>query len=324
MKQRILGDSGLAVGAIGLGCMGMTWSYSTGAQTADRMIKVIHRAIDLGVTLIDTADVYGPFTNETLVGRALAGRRDDVILATKCGLRFPDDAFDNGILNANMVIDARPDYIRAAVDASLQRLAIDHIDLYQLHRVDPNIPLEDSWGAFSELVTAGKVRYIGLSEATVAEAAKAHAIHPVSSIQSELSLWRRAPLADVVPWTQANDVAFIPFSPLGRGLLTGAITGADDLAADDRRRLIDRFAADARTANQAMIDIVSTVADRHGVKPAQIALAWTLAQGEHVVPIPGTKRIEFLEENAAAADLTLTAKDLDELNTTPAPTDDRP
>jgi aryl-alcohol dehydrogenase-like predicted oxidoreductase len=314
MHQRTLGNSDLVVGAVGLGCMGMTWSYSTGGQTAEQMISVIHRAIDLGVTLIDTADVYGPFTNEVLVGHALAGRRDEVVLATKCGLRFPDGAFDNGVLNAAMVIDARPEHIRAAVDASLQRLGVDHIDLYQLHRVDPGVPLEDSWGAFSDLVTAGKVRHIGLSECTAAEAATAHAIHPVASIQSELSVWTRTALAEVLPWTKVNGAAFIPFSPLGHGLLTGRITGVDDLDADDRRRLTTRFADGMHAANQAMVDAVRIIADRHGAKPGQVALAWTLAQGDQVVPIPGTKRIEYLEENVAAAALTLSTKDLQELD----------
>ncbi|HEY2794805.1 MAG TPA: aldo/keto reductase [Micromonosporaceae bacterium] len=309
MEQRTIG--GLQVGAVGLGCMGMTWAYSTDAQTDEQMIGVIRRAIDLGVTLIDTADVYGPFTNETLVGRALAGRRDEVVLATKCGLRFPDGAFDNGILSANMVIDARPEHIRAAIDASLQRLGVDHVDLYQLHRVDPKVPLADSWGTLSELVAAGKIRDLGLSEVTVEQAATAHAIHPVTSIQSELSLWRREPLDDVLPWTRANGAAFLPYSPLGRGLLTGKVTSTNDLDPDDRRRLVPRFAAVA--ANRAMLETVRTVADRHGATPGQVALAWTLAQGEQVVPIPGTKRIAYLEENAAAADLTLTEKDLEEL-----------
>ncbi|WP_412540957.1 aldo/keto reductase [Longispora sp. K20-0274] len=312
MHQRTLGNTDLTVGAVGLGCMGMTWAYSTGTQSPDEHIKVIHRAIDLGVTLIDTADIYGPYDNEELVGRALAGRRDEVVLATKAGLAPAP-------LPAAMKPDGRPEYIRAAVDASLKRLGVDHIDLYQLHRVDPDVPIEESWGAFAEQVAAGKVRHIGLSEVTAEEAARAHAVHPVASIQSELSLWTRDYLDEVVPWTKANGAAFIPFSPLGRGYLTGALASLDDLAEHDRRRLMPRFTADVMAANQKLVDAVRAIADRHGAKPGQVALAWTLAQGEHVVPIPGTKRIGYLEENAAAADLVLTAEDLADLDALPTP-----
>ncbi|MEV6523250.1 aldo/keto reductase [Longispora sp. NPDC051575] len=312
MQQRTLGTTDLTVGAVGLGCMGMTWAYSTGTQSPDEHIKVIHRAIDLGVTLIDTADIYGPYDNEELVGRALAGRRDEVVLATKAGLvpaPFP----------AAMKPDGRPEHIRAAVDASLKRLGVDHIDLYQMHRVDPAVPIEESWGAFAEQVEAGKVRYLGLSEVTAEEAARAHAVHPVASIQSELSLWTRDYLDEVLPWTKANGAAFIPFSPLGRGYLTGALASLDDLEEGDRRRLMPRFSAELMAANQKLVDAVRVIADRHGAKPGQVALAWTLAQGEQVVPIPGTKRISYLEENAAAADLVLTAEDLADLDTLPTP-----
>ncbi|WP_018350346.1 aldo/keto reductase [Longispora albida] len=305
MQQRVLGAGGLEVGAIGLGCMGMTWAYSTGAQAPEEMVKVIRRAVDLGVTLIDTADVYGPFDNELLVGRALAGRRDEVTLATKAGLVLGDGP----ALERTMTINGRPEYVRAAVDASLQRLGTDHIDLYQLHRVDPEVPLAETWGVFAELVAAGKVRQIGLSEVTVEQAAEAHAIHPVASIQSEYSLWTRD-WADVLAWTEANGVGFIPFSPLGRGFLTGRITTVDDLEPEDRRRLNPRFAAEALAANLALVDSVRAIANRHGALPGQVAIAWVMAQGEYVVPIPGTKRISYLEENVAAADLKLTPEDL--------------
>jgi aryl-alcohol dehydrogenase-like predicted oxidoreductase len=278
----------------------------------DESLRVIRRAIELGVTLIDTADAYGPFSNEELVGRALQGRRDQVVLATKVGLVVDDAA------TQRLHRDGRPEHIRAACDASLRRLRSDVLDLYQLHRVDEQVPLEDSWGAMAGLLQAGKVRAVGLSEVGVAELDRAGAIHPVATVQSELSLWTRGPLADVLPWCQANDTAFIPFAPLGRGFLTGTITAAS-FAGEDFRARNPRFTQAALRANLAIVERVRAVAARHQATPAQVALAWLLAQGEQVVPIPGTKRVRYLEENAAAADLDLTAADLAELDALPAP-----
>jgi aryl-alcohol dehydrogenase-like predicted oxidoreductase len=309
MDTRVLGSSGLSVGAVGLGCMPMNWAYG-GEISEDEAFRAIHRAIDLGVTLLDTADVYGPFTNEDLVGRALEGRRDEVVLATKVGLVVGPNG---GYPLAN---DGRPEHIGSAIDASLERLRTDVIDLYQLHRIDPAVPLEDSWGAMAERVEAGKVRALGLSEASVEELQRAGVIHPVASVQSELSLWTRDHLAEVVPWCAANDVAFIPFSPLGRGFLTGAITAASFEDADFRAKN-PRFSQESIDANLAIVDRIRSVADRHGATPAQIAIAWTLAQGPHVIPIPGTRRMRYVEENAAAAAIRLTGKDLAELDALP-------
>jgi aryl-alcohol dehydrogenase-like predicted oxidoreductase len=310
MRTRELGSSGIQVGAIGLGCMGMTYAYDQDRRDDDRSVSVIHRALDLGVTLLDTADVYGPHSNEELVGRALVGRRDDAVVATKCGLVFSPDLAHTR--------NGSPEYVRAACDASLRRLGVDVIDLYQLHRVDPEVPIEDTWGAFAELVAAGKVRAIGLSEVSVEQLEVCHAIHPVTSVQSELSLWTRDYLDDVLPWCRDHDVAFLPFSPLGRGFLTGALAPRD-FAADDFRSRLPRFSPEAIAANQAIVDGVNAVARDRGVTAAQVALAWVLAQGDHVVPIPGTKRVERLEENAAAADLVLTPDDLAALAALPAP-----
>lgn len=315
MQTRTLGHSGLTVGAVGLGCMGMSWAYGESERDEDESIRVIHRAIELGVTLIDTADVYGPFTNEELVGRALRGRRDQVVLATKCGL-VVDAA------TRSMRRDGRPEHVRAACDDSLRRLAIDRIDLYQLHRVDEEIPVEETWAAMAELVAAGKVRAIGMSEVSVDELERAHAIHPVTSVQSELSLWTRGPLAEVLPWCVSHGAAFIPFSPLGRGFLTGAITAASFDSTDFRARN-PRFTAEAVAANQRLVDEVRAVAERVGGTPAQVAIAWTLAQGEQVVPIPGTKKIRYVEENAGAADLVLSPADLAALDGLPEPVGSR-
>ncbi len=308
MPTRRLGSSGPHVGAIGLGCMGMSWAYGAAERDDDTSIAVIRRALDLGATLIDTADVYGPFTNEQLVGRALAGRRDEAVLATKVGLVNPD-----GTIRP----DGRPEHVRAGIDASLLRLGLDHIDLYQLHRVDPSVPLEDTWGAMAEVVAAGKARWIGMSEVSVAQLEAAQAIHPVATVQSELSLWTRDALAEVLPWCVEHGVGFLPFSPLGRGFLTGTLrAGFDD---KDFRSRNPRFTAEAMTANQRIVDAVSGVADRHAATAAQVALAWTLAQGAQVVPIPGTKKLNYLQQNCAAADLRLSAADLAELDALPAP-----
>jgi aryl-alcohol dehydrogenase-like predicted oxidoreductase len=255
--------------------------------------------------------VYGPFHNEELVGRALAGRRDEVTLATKCGL----------VVEAvgRMSRDGSPEHIRAACDASLRRLGVEVIDLYQLHRVDEEVPLAESWGAMAGLVEAGKVRAIGLSEVGVEQLEEAAAVHPVATVQSELSLWTRDPLAGVVPWCAEHDAGFLAFSPLGRGFLTGTLPATGGFAAEDFRARNPRFTEDARAANQRIVDVVRTVAQRRGATPAQVALAWVLAQGRHVVPIPGTKKLAYLEENVAAAGLQLTAADLAELDAVPAP-----
>lgn len=307
--MRTLGTSGPPVGPVGLGCMGMSWAYGADQRDDKQSVQVLHRALDLGVTLIDTADVYGPFTNETLVGHGLAGRRAEAFLATKVGLVVGPDG---------IVKDGRPEHVREGIDASLTRLQTDHVDLYQLHRVDDSVPLAETWGAMAELVTAGKVRHLGLSEVTAEQCAVAHAIHPVQAVQSELSLWTRDPLASVLPWCEANGAGFLPFSPLGRGFLTGTVS-ADSFGSEDFRARNPRFTAEAMAANAALVAAIQAVADRLHVTAAQVAIAWVLAQGEHVVPIPGTKKVHYLEQNAASADLVLTADDLAELDALPAP-----
>jgi len=317
IPQRRLGSSGFTVGAIGLGCMGMSWAYGEPVERDDEeSMAVIRRALELGVTLIDTADMYGPFTNEELVGRALEGRRDEAVLATKVG-NVVDDA-------ENLVVrrDGRPEHVREGIDASLRRLRVDHVDLYQLHRVDPEVPVEETWGAMAETVAAGKARALGMSEATVDELARAHAIHPVASVQSELSLWTRGQLDAVLPWCEANDAAFIPFAPLGRGYLTGRLAQRGFGTGDFRSRN-PRFTADAMDANLAIVDRVQAIADRLGATAAQVALAWVLAQGEQVIPIPGTKRLRYLEENTTAARLTLGPDALAELDGLPQPVGER-
>ena len=315
MRTRTLGSSGMQVGEIGLGCMPMNWAY-VGDASDTESIAVIHRALDLGMTLLDTSDVYGPFTNEELVGRALDGHRERAIVATKAGLVVGSSGgypLDN---------DGRPEHIREAIDGSLRRLRIDVIDLYQLHRIDPRVPLEESWGAMADLVHDGKVRALGMSEANVQELERAHAIHPVASVQSELSLWFTERLDDVVPWCADHDAAFIPFAPLGRGFLTGTLTtGTTDPG--DFRSTLPRFTQAAIDANQAIVERVRAVAARHGATPAQVALAWVLVQGEHVIPIPGTRRLRHLEENAGAAEVSLSAADLAELRDLPEVTGTR-
>ena len=310
MQQRRMGRSGLTVGALGLGCMGMSWAYGTGDEQESR--AVIYRAIDLGMTLIDTSDVYGPFTNEELVGRALKGRRDEVVLATKGGLVVEDA--ERRMIGRN----GHPDHLRAACDASLQRLQVEVIDLYQLHRPDPAVPIEESIGALAELVQAGKVRFIGVSECDVPLLERAHAVHPLTTLQSELSLWTRDALTEILPWCMAHDVAFIPFSPLGRGFLTGRLQATDTFGPQDFRASNPRFQAEALAANQQIVAQVGAVAERVGATTPQVALAWVLAQGEQVIPIPGTKRLAYLEENAGAAAVSLTAADLAELDALPA------
>jgi aryl-alcohol dehydrogenase-like predicted oxidoreductase len=316
MHKRMLGHGGPQVGAIGLGCMGMSWAYAESSRDDDESIATLHQAIDLGVSLVDTADVYGDGHNESLVGRALAGRRDQVTLATKCGLVVDD------LETKNMHRDGSPDHVRAAVRASLSRLGTDVIDLYYLHRVDDQVPLADSWGAMSELVAAGLVRRIGLSEVTVHQAAEAQAIHPVAAIQSELSLWSRDPMGsgeddDLLAWCRRNGAAFVPFSPLGRGFLTGAVDASTTFEQSDFRSQLPRFTPAARAANQKIVDLVREVASAHDATPAQVALAWVLAQGEQVIPIPGTRRQEHLRANLEAAALVLTADELAQLDQSP-------
>jgi aryl-alcohol dehydrogenase-like predicted oxidoreductase len=320
MRTTTLGEGGPEVGVIGLGCMGMTFAYDTSAPRDDeRSIGVVRQALESGMTLIDTADVYGPFTNETLVGRALAGGlRDEAVLATKAGLVVADAT--GGASNAPLATnDGRPEHIREAIDASLRRLGTDRVDLYQLHRVDPEVPLEESWGAMAETVKAGKALRIGLSEVSVEQIERAQAIHPVASVQSELSLWTRDALDEVLPYCERHGIAFLPFSPLGRGFLTGRFASFDELPQDDFRRRLPRFQQDALRANLEIVGRVRAVAERVGATPAQVALAWVLAQGEYVVPIPGTKTPKYLADNAGAADVRLTAADLAELDDLPAP-----
>jgi aryl-alcohol dehydrogenase-like predicted oxidoreductase len=300
----------------------MTHSYDMAAPRDDATsISVIHQALGLGMTLIDTADVYGPYTNEELVGRALAGgHRDRAVLATKVGLTTDSvQAASSGSTSPGAGRDGRPEHVRASIDGSLRRLGTGHVDLYQLHRVDPQVPLEETWGAMAETVAAGKARHIGLSEVTVDEIRRAQAVHPVTSVQSELSLWTRDTLAGVLPYCQQQGIAFLPFSPLGRGFLTGRFSSFDDLPQDDFRRRLPRFQQNALRANLAIVGRVRQVAERAGATLAQVALAWVLAQGQHVVPIPGTKTPKYLADNAGAADIQLSAADLAELDTLPAP-----
>ena len=308
--------AGTQVGAIGLGCMGMSWAYGVDQRDEQESVRVIHAALDRGVTLLDTADMYGPFTNEELVGRALEGRRDEAFVATKVGLVVTDAA------TYGMDRDGRPEHVREGIDASLRRLRTDRVDLYQLHRVDEKVPLEETWGAMAEVVAAGKARAIGLSEVTVEQLELAHGIHPVASVQSEFSLWTRDRLEDVIPWCREHGATLIPYAPLGRGYLTGTVTAA---SFDDRdfRARNPRFSREALEANLAIVDRVRAVAERLGATPAQVALAWVLAQDERIVPIPGTKRLERLEENAAAANLALGPDDLAELDAIPAPAQPR-
>jgi aryl-alcohol dehydrogenase-like predicted oxidoreductase len=308
IPMRSLGAGGLTAGAVGLGCLGMSWAYGVDDRDDERSVAVIRRALELGATLIDTSDIYGPFTHEELVGRALQGCRDDAVLATKGGL-----VVDDGYATRH---DGSPAHIASAVEASLKRLNTDVIDLYQLHRADPSVPLEDTWGAMARLVQQGKVRAIGLSEASVEQLELAHGIHPVASVQSELSLWTRDRLRDVLPWCRANGVAFIPFAPLGRGFLTGKLARAD-FDERDFRASFPRFTPEAMDANQAIVAKVQDVAETLGATPAQVALAWILAQGDQVIPIPGTSKLHRLEENVAAANLELGPEQLAELDRLP-------
>jgi aryl-alcohol dehydrogenase-like predicted oxidoreductase len=297
-----LGSQGLTVSRQGLGCMGMSEFY--GATDDTESVATIHRALELGVTLLDTADAYGPAINEELVGRAIAGRRDQVVLATKFGLvRDPANPAARGI-------NGRPEYVRQACDASLRRLGTDHIDLYYQHRVDPATPIEETVGAMAELVSAGKVRYLGLSEAGPATIRRAHAVHPVTALQTEYSIWARDPEAEILPTVRELGIGFIAYSPLGRGFLTGSLGKMDELDASDFRHNQPRLRGENLTANQAIVERIQELAAARDVTAAQLALAWVHHQGDDIVPIPGTKRRTYLEQNAAAADLALSAGEL--------------
>jgi aryl-alcohol dehydrogenase-like predicted oxidoreductase len=302
MQTRKLGRSGPTVSALGLGCMGMSHAY--GETDDDESIATIHRALDLGVTLLDTADQYGPHTNERLVGRAIAGRRDEVFLATKFGLvREPGDLSNTGV-------NGRPEHVRRSIEGSLQRLGVDHVDLYYLHRVDPDTPIEETVGAMAQLVQEGKVRYLGLSEARPDTLRRACAVHQITALQTEYSLWTRDAEDGVLDACRELGIGFVAYSPLGRGFLTGAIRSIDDLSADDWRRTNPRFQGESFQRNLDLVDEVRRLAAEKDVTPAQLALAWVLAQGEDIVPIPGTRRRTRLEENVGAVDIALTDDDL--------------
>ncbi|MFI6641067.1 aldo/keto reductase [Streptomyces sp. NPDC050504] len=327
MERRTIGAGALEVGAVGLGCMPMSWAYSASQQHGERSLRTVHAALDAGVTLLDTADMYGPFTNELLVGRALKERRGEAFVSTKCGLLVGDQ---------HIVANGRPGYVRRACDASLRRLGTDVIDLYQLHRVDPEVPIEETWGAMAGLVAAGKVRALGLCamgaraarrtpgarlhDGTIRLLERAQQVFPVSAVQAELSVWSPEALAALLPWCVARGVGFLAAMPLGNGYLTGTLTTGGGFEPEDLRARHPRFTAEMMAANQPVVVGLRRVARRHGpeVTPAQVALAWTLSQGRHVVPVPGTKRERWAVENAGAARLRLTAADLAELAALPA------
>lgn len=301
METRQLGGQGLKVSGLGLGCMGMSEFYGTKDETES--IATIHRALDLGITFLDTADMYGPFTNEMLVGRAIRDRRAEVTLATKFGNERRDDGSWIGI-------NGSPEYVRTACDASLKRLGVDYIDLLYQHRVDTQVPIEDTVGAMAELVSQGKVKYLGLSEAAPETIRRAHEVHPISALQTEYSLWSREPEDVILPTTRELGIGFVAYSPLGRGFLSGTIKSRDDLPEGDRRRAFPRFQGDNFDRNLDLVTSVRELAATKGVSPSQLALAWVLAQGRDIVPIPGTKRRTYLEENVHAARLQLCDEDL--------------
>lgn len=300
MKTRELGRSGLKVSAVGLGCMGMSGFY--GPADEQEAVATVHRALDLGLNFLDTADIYGPFINEELVGRAIKGRRSETILATK----FGNEVLPGGKTRFN----GKPEYVHKACEDSLRRLGVDHIDLYYQHRVDHNVPIEETVGAMAELVKEGKVGYLGLSEASVSNIRKAHAVHPITALQSEYSLWTRDPEGDIFNTIRELGIGFVPFSPLGRGFLTGNLTSMEQLPANDSRRNFPRFAAENFQKNLAVLHPLADLAKELDVTPAQLALAWVLAQGDDIVPIPGTKRRTYLEQNIATVDITLTSDQL--------------
>ncbi|MEW2293963.1 aldo/keto reductase [Streptomyces sp. NPDC006743] len=326
MERRTIGAAALAVGAVGLGCMPMSWAYSASRRRGEESLRAVHRALDLGSTLLDTADMYGPFTNELLLGRVLKERRSDAFVSTKVGLLAGDQ---------HIVANGRPGYVRRACDASLRRLQTDVIDLYQLHRADPEVPVEETWGAMADLVRAGKVRALGLCavgvrggrrsrgplyDGTIRQLERVQQVFPVSAVQAELSVWSPQALESLLPWCVSRGVGLLAAMPLGNGFLTGTLTPGEGFEPDDLRARHPRFTAEMMAANQPIVAGLRRVAARHGdgVTPAQVALAWVLAQGPHVIPVPGTKREGWVTENAAAAGLRLTARDLTELGRLPA------
>ncbi|MDN4615539.1 aldo/keto reductase [Leifsonia sp. F6_8S_P_1B] len=317
MKTITLGTEKLAVSRLGLGCMGMSAFYTGAGQDEAGSIRTIHRAIDLGVTLFDTAEIYGPHTNEELVGRALAGHRDEVVVATKFGMRpDPDDP-------QRRVLDGSPENVRRSVEGSLRRLNTDRIDLYYQHRMDPGTPIEETVGALAELVKEGKILHYGLSEAAAATIRRANAVHPVTAIQSEYSLWTRDPEAEVLPTVRELGIGFVPYSPLGRGFLTGSIRSIDQLSDDDFRRFNPRFEGDNLEANIRIVEQVDEVARQVGATPGQVALAWLLAKGDDIAPIPGTTKVANLEQNVAADALELSPEQIEQLDDVATPVGDR-
>ncbi len=305
-KQRKLGAQGLTVSEQGLGCMGMSAFY--GGREEEESVRTLHRSIELGITFLDTSDMYGPHTNEELLGRVFKGRRHEITLATKFGIiRDKDDP-------SKMTVNGRPEYVRQACDASLKRLGTDIIDLYYQHRVDPGVPIEETVGAMADLVSSGKVRYLGLSEAAPETIERAHKTHPISALQTEYSLWSREPEDGLLALTRRLGIGFVAYSPLGRGFLTGQIKKENDLEKDDWRRSNPRFQGENFKKNLELVAKIEELAKKKGVAASQLALAWTLAQGQDIVPIPGTKRVKYLEENAAASEITFTPSELKEID----------